>query len=91
MTKNQQTRPVEEGVDPSNERKVLDHLKKVDNDKKPTSPGAEVKKRVARNLRQVEQDDSAAKRNDAQRMKLDTPGVVTSLALAENLHSAGRY
>jgi hypothetical protein len=46
MTKNQTTRPVEEGLDPSNERKVLDHLKNVDKDKKPTAPGAEVKKRV---------------------------------------------
>jgi hypothetical protein len=45
MTKNQPTRPVEEGVDPSNERKVLDHLKKVDKDKKPTAPGTGVKKR----------------------------------------------
>ena len=46
MTKKQPTRPVEEGVDPSNERMVLDRLKNVDKDKKPTAPEAEVGKRV---------------------------------------------
>ena len=46
MIKNQPTRPVEEGVDPSNERMVLDHLKIVDEDKKTAALRSEEKKRV---------------------------------------------
>jgi hypothetical protein len=46
VTKEQPTRPVEDGVDPSNERMVLDHLKNVAKGKKPTAPEAGVGKRV---------------------------------------------
>ncbi len=46
MNKNQPIRPVEEGVDPSNEKIVLDHLKTVDKDKKTAAPWSEVKKRM---------------------------------------------
>ncbi|HTF72298.1 MAG TPA: hypothetical protein VK638_57495 [Edaphobacter sp.] len=45
MNKNQPTRPVEEGVDPSNEKIFLDRLKTADKDKK-TAPGSEDKKRM---------------------------------------------
>lgn len=44
MDKKQPARPVEEGVDPSNEKIVLDHLKTVDKDKKTVTPSSEVKK-----------------------------------------------
>jgi len=46
MNKNQPTRPVEEGVDPSNEKIFLDHLKTADKDKKTAAPGSEVKNRM---------------------------------------------
>jgi hypothetical protein len=46
MNKNQPTRPVEEGVDPSNEKIFLDRLKTADKDKKTAAPGSEVKKRM---------------------------------------------
>ena len=46
MRKNQRTRPVEEGVDPSNEKVVLERLKTVDKDKKAAAPWSEMKKWV---------------------------------------------
>jgi hypothetical protein len=46
MNKNQPTRPVEEGVDPSNEKIFLDRLKTADKDKKTAAKGSEVKKRM---------------------------------------------
>jgi hypothetical protein len=39
MNKNQPTRPVEEGVDPLNEKIFLDRLKTADKEKKSAAPG----------------------------------------------------
>lgn len=46
MNKNQPIRPLEEGVDPSNEKILLDRLKNADKEKKTPASGAEVKKRM---------------------------------------------
>ena len=46
MNKNQPTRPVEEGVYPSNEKIFLDRLKTADKGKKTAAPWSEVKKRM---------------------------------------------
>jgi hypothetical protein len=46
MNKNQPTRPVEEGVDPSNEKIFLNRLKTAVKDKKTAAPVPEVKKRM---------------------------------------------
>jgi hypothetical protein len=40
------TRPLEEGIDESNEAIVLERLKTVDQDKKTAAPWPEVKKRI---------------------------------------------
>jgi hypothetical protein len=46
MDTKQPTRPLEEGIDASNEAIVLERLKTVDEDKKTAAPWSEVKKRV---------------------------------------------
>ncbi len=46
MTKTEPVRPLEEGIDPSNEDIVLERLKTSDKDKKTAAPWPEVKKRV---------------------------------------------
>lgn len=46
MNKTEPTRPVEEGIDESNEAVVRDRLKTVDEDKRTAAPWSEVKRRV---------------------------------------------
>ena len=46
MNKTEPTRPIEEGIDESNEAVVRDRLKTVDEGKKTAAPRSEVKRRV---------------------------------------------
>jgi hypothetical protein len=46
MSTNEPTRPLEEGIDPSNEAIVLERLKTVEEDKKTAAPWSEVKRRI---------------------------------------------
>jgi hypothetical protein len=46
MNTNQPIRPLEEGIDESNDAIVLERLKTVDEDKKTAAPWSEVKRRV---------------------------------------------